>query len=101
MDPKKLEKAEIVLLKMRERKEEISVLLADLKEEIPVLKRAIEDEDFELSVGKIKQRVGNRREALTVAKLAQTNLMIEDYDLTRKIAKQMDKIKQMRSRPND
>lgn len=101
MDPKKLEKAETVLLKMRERKEEISALLADLKEEIPVLKRAIEDEDFEVSIDKTKQRVGNRREKLVVAKLAQTNLMIEDYDLTRKIARQMDKIKQMRSRPND
>lgn len=101
MSESQIQTAEATLQKMREEKERISDMIADAKEKIRYLAIKMPDEDRDVQYGKIAPPEFSARSNLHFVQLQYNKLVLDDYDLTRRIMKQMDRIKRLKLRPGE
>lgn len=101
--PSPVETAENTLREMRLEKERISALVAEAKKIYEELQHKPEQEDFEVryEVNDRKAPAVSAHSKLLLAKVKYNDLFAQDYDLSRRIMKQMDRIKRLQLRPGE
>jgi len=101
MPSSNLQTAENTLRKMLVEKKRLSELVAEAKEIYESLRGKPEQEEFDVRYG-IKQAPAiSARSKLLLAKVEYNDLVARDYDLGRRIMKQMDKINRLKLRPEE
>lgn len=100
--PSPVETAENTLREMRLEKERISALVVEAKEIYEELRGKPAQEEFDVRYGITKQAPAiSAHSKLLLAKVEYNDLVVRDYDLGRRIMKQMDRIKRLQLRPGE